>query len=110
MKKRAVWIGMLGAVIFLGPFPVFAAEGTAGDYFKQIGTKFGRGVVNVVTSPADIGCTIGSEMADRPAYGFFTGLGKGTLFMLRRILVGATEVGTFVIPMERTIPPVCQVQ
>jgi hypothetical protein len=39
--------------------------------------------------------------------GGFTGFGKGTVFMLRRILVGVTEVGTFVIPMERTIPRVC---
>ena len=84
-----------------------AGEGTSGDYMKDIGTKFGRGLLNVVTSPADIPCTMADEMADRPSAGFFTGLGKGTVYMLRRILVGVTEVGTFVIPMERTIPPVC---
>lgn len=89
-------------------FPAFAAgEGTSGDYAKDIGTKFGRGLVNVVTSPAEIPCTIADDLSVHPDYGFFTGLGKGTVFMLRRILVGVTEVGTFMIPMERTIPPVC---
>jgi len=86
-----------------------AGEETTGDYLKAIGTKFGRGLLNIVTSPADIPCTVRDEMNPEGSAGaFFTGLGKGTLFMLRRILVGVTEVGTFVIPMERTIPPVCQ--
>ena len=89
---------------------VFAAgEETTGDYLKAISTKFGRGLVNVVTSPAEIPCTIRDEMNPDGSLGtFFTGFGKGIVFMLRRILVGVTEVGTFVIPMERTIPPVCQ--
>ena len=44
----------------------------------------------------------------RGGAGFFPGFGKGTLFMLRRMLVGVTEVGTFFIPMEGTLPRVCQ--
>ena len=90
--------------------PLAAAEGggTTGDYLKDIGTKLGRGLWNVITSPVEIPCTIGDELAVRPQVGFLTGLGKGTGFFLRRLLVGVTEVGTFVIPMERTIPPVCQ--
>ena len=72
-----------------------------------IGTKFGRGLENVVTSLAEIPCTVHSDIKDQGGSGFFTGFGKGTLFMLRRMLVGVTEVGTFFIPMERTIPRVC---
>ncbi len=87
--------------------PVFGAEGTASDYGTAIATKFGRGLWNVVSSPAEIPCTIGSELSERPAAGFLTGLGLGTVYMLRRILVGASEVGTFMIPMEATIPQVC---
>ena len=86
----------------------YAGEGTAGDYMGEIGTKFGRGLWNVVTSPAEIPCTISLEMKEGASKGFLTGFGKGMAFMLRRILVGATEMITFVIPMERTIPPVCQ--
>ncbi|MBI3316528.1 MAG: exosortase system-associated protein, TIGR04073 family [Candidatus Omnitrophica bacterium] len=94
-----IWFGTSAAVL--------AEEGTSGDYLKNIGTKLGRGLLNVVTSPAEIPCTIGDEMGNHPSTGFFSGLGKGTVFMLRRILVGVTEIGTFMIPMERTIPPVC---
>jgi len=84
-----------------------AAEETTGDYFKGIGTKFVRGLVNTLVSPAEIPCTIRRDMADNPRAGFFTGFGKGAVLMLRRILNGVTEVGTFIIPMEATIPPVC---
>jgi putative exosortase-associated protein (TIGR04073 family) len=88
------------------PF-AFAEEETVGDYMYGIGTKFGRGLENVVTSLAEVPCTVHSDMSDQGAAGFFSGFGKGTLFMLRRMLVGVTEVGTFFIPMERTIPRVC---
>lgn len=96
---------LLVSWVFLGP--VAFAEETAGDYMYGIGTKFGRGLENVVTSLAEIPCTVHSDIKDQGGSGFFTGFGKGTLFMLRRMLVGVTEVGTFFIPMERTIPRVC---
>ena len=90
------------------PGSMACAEGTAGDYMYGIGTKFGRGLENVVTSLAEIPCTVHTDIQDQGGSGFFMGFGKGTLFMLRRMLVGVTEVGTFFIPMERTIPRVCQ--
>lgn len=86
---------------------LFAEEMTAGDYFYGIGTKFGRGLENTITSLAEIPCTMTSEIKDQGASGGFTGFGKGALFMLRRLLVGVTEVGTFFIPMERSLPRVC---
>lgn len=105
---RGVVVVLLSIMLFVSFIPFSSAyEGKASDYLRDIGQKLGRGLVNVLTSPAEIPCTISDEMkegGDR----FFIGLGRGTLFMLRRILVGTTEVGTFIIPMERTIPPVCQ--
>jgi len=94
-------------LLALLPASVVFAEGTAGDYMYGIGTKFGRGLENVVTSLAEIPCTVHADMKDSGGSGFFPGLGMGTLYMLRRMLVGVTEVGTFFIPMERTIPRVC---
>jgi len=94
-------------VLLLLTAPLYAEEATVGDYFYGIGTKFGRGLENTVTSLAEIPCTMTSEIKDKGGVGGFTGFGKGTLFMLRRMLVGVTEVGTFFIPMERTIPRVC---
>ena len=107
MKK----LGLVLVFISLLQIPVlslFAGDGTTGDYFSEMGTKFGRGIWNVVSSPADIPCTMSDDMkAGNPAGGFFSGLGKGIVYMGRRILVGVTEVGTFMIPAERTIPAAC---
>ena len=86
---------------------VSAEEATVGDYMVGIGTKFGRGFENIVTSFVEIPCTIHADMKDQGGSGFFPGLGMGIVFMFRRLLIGVTEVGSFFIPMERTIPRVC---
>ncbi|HRK62153.1 MAG TPA: exosortase system-associated protein, TIGR04073 family [Candidatus Omnitrophota bacterium] len=88
---------------------MLSAFASAGEYVEDIATKFGRGVENFVTSPAEIPCTVESEMhkGDR-IIRFFSGLGKGTVYFLRRAIVGTTEVVTFMIPMERTMPQVCK--
>ena len=86
---------------------VSAEEATVGDYMYGVGTKFGRGLENIVTSLAEIPCTIHADIKDQGGSGFFPGFGMGTVFMLRRMLIGVTEVGTFFIPMERTIRRVC---
>ena len=88
-------------------FASSAEEATVGDYMYGIGTKFGRGLENVATSFAEIPCTIHADMKEQGGSGFFSGLGMGTVFMLRRMLIGVSEVGSFFIPMERTIPRVC---
>jgi putative exosortase-associated protein (TIGR04073 family) len=105
MKLKSL-IAVVLLVLAVGT-PLFAEEATVGDYFYGIGTKFARGLENTVTSLAEIPCTMSADIKDKGAVGSMTGFGKGTLFMLRRMLVGVTEVGTFFIPMERTIPRVC---
>ena len=87
----------------------FAGEAASRDYLADLGSQLCRGVANILTSPLEIPCTIGDDMTARPETGFFTGLGKGTLFMLRRILVGVSELATFMMPAESTLPPVCKV-
>ncbi len=109
MKKKFFFSVVLAKFLLLNFLPQgFCGEGTTGDYMSGIGTKFGRGLLNVVSSPAEIPCTIRDDLKDNAGPGFFTGFGKGTAFFLRRVLVGATEVGTFMIPMEATLPPVCK--
>lgn len=107
VKKIIGAPGVFLAVFFLSSVPVANAEGAVSDYFYDIGTKIGRGFENVLTSPAEIPCTMRTEIKEQGGMGGVTGFGRGTLFMLRRMLVGVTEVGTFMIPMERTIPRVC---
>jgi len=89
------------------PATFVSAEETVGDYMYGIGTKFGRGLENIVTSPAEIPCTIRSDVKDQGGAGFFSGLGMGSIYMLRRMFIGVCEVGSFFIPMDRTIPRVC---
>lgn len=79
-----------------------------GDYFYGIGTKFGRGLENIFTSFAEIPCTVRADMKEQGGSGFLPGFGMGTVFMFRRMLIGVSEAGSFFIPMERTIPRVCQ--
>ena len=98
---------LLIALIVLPASFVSAEEATFGDYMYGIGTKFGRGFENIGTSFAEIPCTIHADMKDQGGSGFFPGLGMGTVYMLRRMFIGVCEVGSFFIPMERTIPRVC---
>lgn len=97
-----------GTILLFGTStpPLARAEGGA-DYSVEVSQKFGRGLLNVLSSPFEIPCGMRDEVAERGAAGVGTGLFKGLAFMARRILVGVTEVGTFVIPMGATIPPVC---
>ena len=101
-------IAVLAILFAVSGAPLAVADGTAGDYMYDAGAQFGRGLENVVTSFAEIPCTVSADMKDQGGSGFFPGLGKGTLYMFRRLLIGVTEVGTFFIPAQRTIPRVCQ--
>lgn len=108
MRRKILLLVFISAIGICHAPQAAAGEETTGDYFRGIGSKFGRGLVNVVTSPVEIPCAMADEMAERPATGFFTGLGKGLGFMLRRLLVGVDEILTFFIPMEPDLPVVCQ--
>ena len=109
MPNRYVQLtgGILILSLFLsGGAPLAHAQGGA-DYGVEISTKLGRGLLNVVSSPLEIPCAIRDDYSDRGGAGIATGFFKGLAFFLRRLLVGATEAGTFMIPMEATLPPVC---
>ncbi len=105
MKNRYRLL-ILGALI-AGAGISWAGEETLGDTAVASGTKFVRGLGNVLSSPAEIPCTMAADIRDAGGIGALTGFGKGIVFMLRRILVGVDEVGTFIIPMEATLPAVC---
>lgn len=110
MKHKIGFTALL-AVLFIVIFSTsaFAGTATSGDYLRDIGTKFGRGLGNIVISPGEIPCRVIDDRQEHKVSGFFTGIGKGTVHMLHRLLVGVNEVITFMIPMEATLPPLCQV-
>lgn len=100
--QKGAW-HLLLCLCLLAP-PIFAE---AEDYSVGISQKLGRGLWNILSSPAEIPCGIRDEVKERGSVGSVTGIFTGLTLMLRRILVGATEVMTFVIPMEPDLPAVC---
>ena len=106
-SRILLYAGIFFALIsFLTPRS-FAGEGTTGDYARDMGVQFGRGLWNIVSSPAEIPCGIRDDMQVNAGTGFFTGLGKGLAFFVRRAVIGVSEVVTFIMPEGRTIAPVC---
>lgn len=103
--KQISCIALAFLMLMAGAVPL-CAEGSA-DYSVGISQKLGRGLLNVLSSPLEIPCGIRDEVAERGGGGTVTGLFRGITLMARRILVGVTEVGTFMIPMEETLPPAC---
>lgn len=105
-KNFRLAILLFTALSLATPF-TFAGEGTAGDYFSGMGIQLGRGVWNVVSSPAEIPCTMRDDIQEKGGTGAATGFGKGIAFFLRRAVIGVSELLTFVMPSEATIPMVC---
>ncbi len=105
--KKSLFLSAF-TLMFLFSSNAFADSAyTTGDYFRDIGIKFSRGLGNIVSSPAEIPCTMVSDTKEKQALGLATGLGKGLGLMAYRLWVGVDEAITFVIPMEATLPPVC---
>jgi len=107
MKKMVICLIL--ATMVISPSRLWGQEEeTLGDYMLGMGVKLGRGVENIVTSPAEVPCTMKDEIHDSGvARGIFTGIGKGTWSFFKRVLIGVTEIGTFIIPMGRTVSRVC---
>ena len=61
---------------------------------ETIATGLGRGLVNIVTSPAELGHHIVYDTADINVPGVLTGTGKGLVFMLGRCVAGLGDVLT----------------
>ena len=106
-SKALFYLGILAAALSLMAPKSFAGEGTSGDYARDMAIQFGRGLWNIVSSPAEIPCGIRDDMKVNAGTGFFTGFGKGLAFFVRRAVIGVSEVVTFVMPEGRTIAPVC---
>ena len=90
MKKALVAAAVL--ILMTG----MCAEGRCQDAFK----KLGRGLVNVVTCPAELPKTVSKTYRDRgpvDAVGF--GVPKGLAMMVLRAVMGTIEAVTFPFPI-----------
>ncbi len=102
MKRVLIFI-----VLMFTAIGITFAEETTGDYAAGMSSKMGRGLWNVLSSPAEIPCTLRDDIKTEGGMGVVTGFGKGIAFFASRLFVGVYEIGTFMIPMEATLPPVC---
>ncbi len=107
--KNTTWL-ILFLLMTAAARPAFSEQYQGGlkAALEGAGPKLKRGLTEIVTSPAEIPCNIKSASEDHPKAGFLLGLGKGTVFMFRRLLVGIGETVTFFLPEIAPIPPVCE--
>ena len=107
LRRRLRRLLAMTTMLFCFAVPLIHAQ-TGADYGIEITRKLGRGLGNVLSSPLELPCGIRDEVSEWGWQGAFTGPFKALALFGRRLLVGVTEVGTFIIPMEGTLPPVCQ--
>lgn len=76
MKKKVLFLTLILSLAALGERPAWASEG---NYFKNLGRDFVRGLKNVISSPLEIPITI-QEYHEKPGHpgvrhiaGFFDG-------------------------------------
>lgn len=114
--KRLGWAGvaLAGLVLWTAPLsagtPLTAAEATAGsrgpDAERGPLTKLGRGVTNVVFSFIECGTNIQESVDEKGLPAFFEGAFKGLFYTAGRILSGAYDAVTFLIPIPESYGPV----
>ncbi len=61
------------------------------DTGQTIATGVGRGIVNMVTCPAELAHHVVYDTAKMNVPGILTGIGKGTVFMLGRCVAGLSD-------------------
>jgi putative exosortase-associated protein (TIGR04073 family) len=92
--------------IVLGIMVVCTGMCYAGDYVNQMNEKIVRGVKNVVSSPAEIGHTMTTEMEQGiPVYNAITGMIKGVGHAVVRAGSGLYDIIVAPVPKAKTYPP-----
>ncbi len=109
MMKRHFAFACLFVTLFATcSLPAFAYQGADKEYIQDVvepepwlgkaSFKLVRGITNIVTSPVEIPKQIVVTTADEGAVGLATGPLKGVGMTVMRILVGAWETVTFLLP------------
>jgi putative exosortase-associated protein (TIGR04073 family) len=94
MKKYLLGLGVATLILMLGASPSFAKD----DAF----TKFGRGMANIVISPAELYTQPIMMSDDHPvSMALFGGIMKGLAVCVAREVVGVVEVVTFPLPLPK---------
>lgn len=87
------------AILLVMSTQLFAAEEEKSEAItSKMAVKFGKGVVNIVTSPLEIPRQISSMTRDYGFPGFLIGPFSGALMTTYRAVIGATETALFMVP------------
>ena len=99
MKKYSSVLGVVTLVLMMGLSPAFADDNAF--------SKFGRGMANVVISPAELYAQpmLLSKTLE-PSIAVFGGFCKGVAMLIAREVVGVYEIVTFPIPIPKGYRPI----
>lgn len=101
MKKYLLCFGMIAFVLTLGVSGVFADDNAF--------TKLGRGMANIVISPAEVYTQSLLLTKDNEAsVAVFGGIGKGVAMFVVREFVGVYDVLTFPFPVPAGYRPLIE--
>lgn len=94
---------LIGALILtVAPLSWSASDApsraTPEDIFQGMSTKLVRGIVNAVTSPAELPKQVYKTTRDMGVPGAFVGLFKGVGMVVYRAATGVLETGLFLVP------------
>ena len=106
MKHASIFL--LAVILLVG---IFTASAYAAD-LAQPGTparKLQRGFLNIVLSPFELSAQLAKEKkTDKIPASWFEGLGRGSLYMVGRAVVGVEEILTFPISAPANYGPILQ--
>lgn len=99
MKKNLLAFGIAALVLTMGLSPAFADDNAF--------TKFGRGMANIVISPAELYAQpmLLSKTLE-PSIAIFGGFCKGIAMLIAREAVGIYEIVTFPVPVPKGYRPI----
>ena len=108
MARCKVWLGLLGGTVLLvmGMTTTAVAEEKP-SYVNGALRKFGRGLANIATCPAElvrVPTLVGRQ--DGNVAALSVGLVQGTWRTALRGIAGVYEVTTFIVPIPRDFRPV----
>lgn len=96
MKKFFPALSILMALSLVPPFAFAAHVEPAGTPFR----KLQRGFVNIALSPLEVVHALDQEKGKEELIpSWFAGLGRGSLFMVGRLLSGAYDMVTFPVSL-----------
>ncbi len=109
MRRVSRWIGVLCLLVLLGGGMPLASAESSPSHVDGMLRKLGRGLANVVTSPAELIRTPEMvEHQDGYLAAMTVGILQGAWHTIARAGVGIFEIATFYSPVPHDFAPIIQ--